>query len=195
MTVKICAAEWMISDTGRLGLAPGWFPRVVAERMTVSGRDGVVDRAPDPVPFIDAEMTWQNTTKSPQHVFVAVHTASRTIITSNPNTLVLDDAVSFDVAVNPKASTPVAVASGVGARLKLNRGNQALTFGRYFADYEDNTMNVHVGKVEPGEAVQFRYRCLFSTPGEWRAALNPRYEAYARWARLRMFASPMITSL
>lgn len=195
MTVKICTAEWMVSDTGRLGLAPGWFPRLVAERMATSGRDGVVDRAPDPIPFIDAEMTWQNTSGSPQHLYVSVHTASRSLITSNPNTLALDDAVSFDVGVNPRATVPVGVASGVGGRLKTTRGNAALQYGRYMTDYEDSVMYVHVGEVPDGQAAQFRYRCLFSTPGEWRAAVNPRYEAYARWARLRMFASPMISGV
>lgn len=193
--ISICVGQHMISAPGKLGLAQSWFPRVVAERMVVSTRDGVVERAPDPIVFIDAEMSWTNSTGTLQHARMNVHRASRQLITSNPNTLALDDGCVWDVGVNPNAPAPTPNRSGNGLRLKMTRSYQNdLQFARMFTDLDDWSSLEDIGKVYPGETVHFRYRCVFSTPGEWRTALQPRHEAYARWVRLRLLASPMSES-
>lgn len=190
---QICTAEWMVSGASGVGLSSAWLPRLVTERFVPSVRDGAVDRTPDPIPFIDAELSWTNTTGTDQHVNVSVHKASRSLVTSSPNTLVLDDAIAWSVARNPKVPAPVAAISGAGTRLKTTQSrSSAMKYGRLYTDFDDHIDYVHIGRIAPGYTLQFRYRCLFSTPGEWRAALQPKHEAYARWARLRLWASPHV---
>lgn len=195
MSLRVCVAEFMISDSTGTGFARSWLPTMVAERMAVSGRDGEVDRAPDQIPFIDTEILWTNTTDETVHVMVSVHRASRFLLTSSPNTLVLDDAWTYDVGLSPSAPAPSGTSNGVGTRVKTRRSYQSLVFSRLFRDYPDWISYVEVGACEPGETVHFRYRCLYSTPGEWRTAVQPRHEANARWARLRMFTAPWTTGV
>jgi hypothetical protein len=195
-SLAICTAEWMLSGHTGVDLAPAWFPRLVAEQFIGSARDGDVDRAPDPLPFIAIDLVWTNSTDTAQHVSVAVHRSSRSIVVSNPNTIALDDATSWDVGVNPKAPRPSATRRGMGGRVQVTRpSNSSIQFSRLFADRDDGVFYEHVGQVLPDETLQFRYACLYSTPGAWRVGgtEDPRHEAYARWARVRVFAAPMLT--
>lgn len=195
MSLKICTAEFLLSDSSGLGFTQNWLPTMVAERMAVSGRDGVVDRAPDPVPFIESELLWTNTGDSPVHAQMSVHRASRFLLSSSPNTLVLDDCWSFDIGLSPSAPTPTGTSNGVGTRLKTRRSFETLVFGRIFRDFPDWISYVEIGAIDPGDTVHFRYRCNFLTPGEWRTPVQPRHEANARWARLRLFTAPWVTGV
>lgn len=178
-----------------MGFTTSWLPTLVTERMAVSGRDGTADRAPDQVPFIDTDILWSNTSTDTVHVVVSVHRASRSLVSSSPNTLVLDDAWTFDIGPSPSAPPPSGTSNGIGTRAKTRRSTQSLAFTRIFRDYPDWVSYVEVGAVDPGMSVHFRYRALFSTPGEWRTAVQPRHEVFARWARLRMFTSPWVTGV
>jgi hypothetical protein len=195
MSMKICTLEYLISDSNGLGFAKSWLPRMVSERFAPSTKDGLVDRAPDPIPFIDTDISWTNSAAEPQHLAMAVHRASRTIITSNPNTIVLDDAYSWDVGPSPLAPRPSGTFNGFGGRVKTTRSTDTTPpqFSRLFQDQADWIHYEEIGRIDPGDTVHFRYMCLFSTPGEWRAATQPRHEAYARWVRLRLWAAPMVT--
>lgn len=195
MSLRICTAEFLLSDNRGTGFSQSWLPTVVAERMAVSSKDGAVDRAPDQVPFIESEILWTNSFDETVHVGVSVHRAGRFLLTSSPNTLVLDDAWTFDVGVSPSAALPFGTNSGVGVRCKTRQSFNPLIFSRFFRDFPDSVSYVEVGAVDPGETAHFRYRCLFSTPGEWRAAVQPRYEAAARFTRLRMFIGPWVSGV
>lgn len=197
MSVKICTAEYMISDANGFGFARSWFPRIVRERFAVSTRDsGTVDRAPDAIAFIDTDLTWTNDTAEDQHLTLGVHKASRQIITSNPNTVALDDAVTWDVGPSPVAPTPAIVNNGMGARLKTTRNATAtLELGRMFREDADSIHYEEIGLITPGNSVHVRYRALYTTPGVWRSAVAPRHEAFARWCRLRLWASPYVTGV
>lgn len=194
-SLKICTAETMLSDSAGLDFAEGWLPRIVAERFATSGRDGSVDRAPDPVAFIDTDLLWTNETGTAQHCHVSVHRASRNLLTSMFNRLVLDDAYSVDVGPAPSAPTPTGAVNGIGFRFTNARSFEQLRFrGWGFMDLPDYQSYYEIGEpVDPGDSVHFRYRCLFSTPGNWRTPPSPRYEANARWARLRLFAAPYVS--
>lgn len=193
MSLKICTAEFMFSQTSGTGFSESWLPRMVAERMATSGKDGEVGRTPDAVPFIDTDMLWTNTTAEPQHLQMSIHRASRTLVTSNPNTLALDDVWAFDIGASPRAPTPTGTGSGFASRFKINRSVAASAqFGRLFRDVPDTVGYVEVGAIDPGDTLHFRYRALFSTPGEWRSAHTPRHEMNARWARLRLWAAPWL---
>lgn len=193
MSLSICTNEWITSDRVGLRFTEAWFPRLVSEQFVGSVQDGDLDRAPDPLPLITADLLWTNSTGTDQHVHVETQRAPRSLVVSNPNTVVLDDAVSWDVGDSPNAPRPSMTRNGIGARLQLTRPSQStIRFGTTFADRDDGVFMTHIGRVRPDESLHFRYMCLFSTPGAWRTGESPRTEAYARWARLRVFASPMI---
>ncbi len=190
---QLCTAEFLVSDSQGFGFSRSWLPSIVAERFVASTRDGSVDRAPDAVPFIDADLVWTNEFTDPVHLSLSLHRASRSFVESSPNTLALDDALSWDIGATPNAPLPTAVRNGVGTRLKRQRfSNSTIFYGRSFADYDDFVSYHDIGLIEPAETVQVRYRCLFSTPGEWRVPLSPRHEVFARWARLRLWSAPWI---
>lgn len=193
MSLRICSAEFMISESSGTGFSGAWLPTIAAESFVTSGKDGAVDRSPDQVPFIDAEMLWTNSYDDPVYAMASVGRAPRSIVTSTPNTLVLDDAYSWDIAVSPAAPTPFGANNGSGERVQNQPTTLAVGYLRYFRDFPDSTTYMSLGTVDPGESVHFRYRCLFSTPGNWRAAVQPLFLANARFARLRLWVSPWVS--
>lgn len=193
MSLRICTAEWMFSGGNGTGFEQSWLPTLQAERFASSGRDGTVDRSPDPIPFIEADLHWTNNYDAPVDLRMSVHRASRTLIASNPNTAALNDAVSFETGDNPSAPIPFNDDNAFAVRTKVTGSTQSVVeFGRIFRDVPDWVGYVPIGRLDPGLSVHFRYRCLFSTPGEWRAGSSPRMEVFARWARLRLWSSPLL---
>lgn len=190
MSLRICTAEFMVSESSGTGFSNAWIPNLVAESMVTSGKDGTVDRSPDQVPFIDGEMIWTNSYDDPVYAMASVGKAPRSITTSTPNTLVLDDAYSWDIGISPSAPTPFGANNGSGERIQNSPTTIPVGYLRYFRDFPDAVNYVSLGTADPGESVHFRYRCLFSTPGNWRAAVQPLFLAYARYARLRLWVSP-----
>lgn len=195
MSLKLCTAEFMISDTKGTGFCQSWLPVEAAERLAVSGKDGNADRAPDQVPFIDSEIIWTNSYPDPVHASVSIGRAPRTIVTSSPNTLVLDDAWTWDIGVSPDAPAPFGTNSGVGYRFQTRQSFNTLLYTRALRDFPDSVSYVDPGFIGPGETLHFRYRCLFSTPGGWRTPVQPLMIAQARFARLRLWVSPWTTSV
>ncbi|MCM6777944.1 hypothetical protein NDR87_31400 [Nocardia sp. CDC159] len=194
MSVTICSSEWMISGPRGTALADGWYPRIVAERFLTSTRDGDVARAPDPVPFIQGEVTWTNTTGAVQQCWIGTHRAPRVIVAANPNTYVLDDAISWDVALSPDAPAPFAAEDGVGARCQTTpfAANQ-VGYTRLFRGWDDSVRVDQIGDVPAGHTVHVRYAALYTTPGSWRAPNQGLQVVRAYWARLRLFAAPKDT--
>jgi hypothetical protein len=193
VSLKICTAEFMASDATGTGFTSAWLPTMATERMATSGKDGTVDRSPDQVPFIDAEILWTNSSSDPIHAMVSIHRAPRSLVTSQPNTVVLDDAWTWDIDDSPAAPTPYGTNSGVGIGLKTRQSFEPAVYSRLFRDFPDMVSYQDLGEIPPGETLHFRYRCLFSTPGVWRAPVQPLHTASARWARLRLWTAPMIT--
>jgi hypothetical protein len=195
-SVKVCTAEWMLSDPRGMEFGREWMPRIVSERFLTSGMDGVIERTPDPLPMIEGDLVWTNSTPSDQHLIAVLLRAPRSLVTSSPNTVVMDDAVSWDVGVSPNAPLPAASRSGIGGRMKNTRATtKKIAFGRVFMDRDDAVSYYDLGPVYPDRTAHFRYRCLLSTPGEWRTPNQNRHEAYARWARLMFLASPMLSGV
>lgn len=195
MSLKICTAEFLISDSNGTSMTQAWLPTVVAERMATSGKDGNVDRAPDQVPFIDSEILWTNSYDDPVHTMISIHRAPRSIVTSTPNTLVLDDAWTWDIGLSPSAPLPFGTNSGVGIRLQTTQSFNPVIYSRFFRDFPDSVSYQDLGAVDPGDSLHFRYRCLFSTPGVWRTPVQPLMIAQARWARLRLWTAPWTTGV
>ncbi|WP_280420635.1 DUF7172 family protein [Nocardia carnea] len=193
MSLSICASEAMVSGPAGTGFAGGWMPRIVTERFITSTRDGDVQRAPDPVPFIEGEITWTNTGAA-QHVWLYTHRAPRVVISTNPNMYTLDDALSWDVAVSPNAPAPWGSQDGVGARMQVTPPAQAqILAAREYRGWDDSIRVDEIGTVLEGETVHVRYAANYTTPGSWRVPAAAGAVVRAFWVRLKLFSAPEVT--
>ena len=192
--ISICTSDWMFSSPSGTGLDEAWMPRIVAEVLTASTRDGAVERSPDPVPFIDSEVSWTNATDADQVVWAEIHRPPRTIVASNPNLYVLDDAVSWDVGISPSAPEPSASEAGIGARISVTpqTSNQVI-YGRLFRGWDGGMQYQPIGSVAPGRTVHLRYRALYSSPGSWRTPNSALQVVRAYYVRPRLWARPDVT--
>lgn len=196
MSVKICTSENMLGTVKGLGLRRTFFPRIVAEAFLESTKDGEIKRAPDPVTMIDGDLSWTNNNDDPQYLFVQVIRGPRSIVAQSPSTVVIHDAWSWAVGASPTADYPSVVQDTFGGKLQFDRPSAAaadLKYARQFYDGDAAQAWVRVGKVDPQEALHFRYLAACQTPGVWTmpSEFDPRWEAHARWTRLLAFALPM----
>ncbi|QHB37771.1 hypothetical protein I5G63_gp030 [Mycobacterium phage Imvubu] len=198
MSVKVCTAEYMISDVRGLGVARTWLPRIVSEQFLESTKDGEIKLSPDPVTMIDGDLTWFNNSRDPQRIGVSVHRAPRMIVAQSPSTVVIHDAWSHQVGVSPEADYPSVIADTFGGRIQIDRASVAandIQFGRYILIGDDSTRWVDLGVVPPRQSFHFRYIAAVQTPGTWTlpgtdSDVVGRWEAHARWTRLTAMAVP-----
>lgn len=199
MSLKLCTAEYMISSVAGIGVAQTWLPRVVSEQFLESTKDGEIKLSPDPVTMIDGDLTWFNNSDDRQRVAVSVHRAPRMVVAQSPSTVVIHDAWSHQIGRSPEADFPSVIADTFGGRLQIDRAAVAandIQFGRYILIGDDSTRWVEVGVVPPRQAFHFRYIASVQTPGTWTipgvdSDVVPRWEAHARWTRLRAMAVPV----
>jgi hypothetical protein len=195
MSLKICSAETLISDTTGLGPARAWFPRIVSEAFLEATHDGEMKISPDPVTTIDGDLAWFNDSGADQDVAVLVHQAPRSIVAQSPAQVVVHSAWTWRVGVSPSADYPSVYQDTFGGRLQIDRSSAAadkLLYGRYFLDGDDSQTYQPVGVVPDGQALHFRYLAAVQTPGTWTrpTEFDARWEASARWCRLIALASP-----
>ena len=194
--IKVCAAEYMLAVPGAVGMRRNWFPRIVAERFLTSTMDGDIKRCPDPVTMIEGDLTWFNNSPDDQDVFVQVTRAPRSVVAQSPNTVVIHDAWSHAVGVDPTADYPSVMQDTMGGRMQVDRPETVaadLKYGRFFFDFDGSQEWVSVGIVPSMELIHFRYLAAVQTPGVWTlpSEFEPSWEAHARWARLLCFATPV----
>ena len=186
----------MLATPAGIDLARNWFPRKVREAFLDSTKDGEIKRSPDPVTMIEGDLSFYNSTEESQRMTVVLERSPRTIIAQSPSTVVIHDAVSWAKGESPTADYPSVMQDAFGGRAQIDRPEVAadkLQFGRLFLD-SDGTQSVFlIGEVAAGESLHFRYVCSVQTPGTWTSPteFEPRWEAYARWARLTAYAEPM----
>lgn len=196
MSVKVCTAEYMISDANGTGMRRTWLPRIVDEQFLKSTKDGEIKMSPDPVTMIEGDVAWFNNSPDPQRVAVMVHRAPRMIVAQSPATVVIHDAWSHQIGVSPEADFPSVIADTFGGRIQIDRPSVAandILFGRYFLIGDDSVRWVDVGTVPPRKSFHFRYIASVQTPGTWTipgtdSDVTPRWEAHARWTRLTAMA-------
>jgi hypothetical protein len=194
--IKPCVESYMLAEPGAMGMRRNWFPRIVSERFLTSTRDGEIKRSPDPVTAIEGDLTWFNNSPDDQDVFVQVLRAPRTVVAQNPNTVIIHDAWSWAVGVDPTADYPSVMQDTMGGKLQIDRPETApadIRYGRFFFDFDACQAWVAIGVVPSMQLLHFRYIAAFQTPGVWTAPseYEPRWEANARWARLLAFATPV----
>lgn len=195
MGLALCTAEHMISDRNGIGMRSTWFPRVVDQAVLKAEKDGDIEYAPDPVTTIEGSLYWFNNSPDDQVVSILVKRAPRSIITTNPCTITLQDAWTHQVGKNPTADDPAISTDAFGGKLLKNTSSTTaddLEYGRLFLDTDVSQAWVPLGVVSAREAFHFRYLCAVFTPGLWIEAEKPapRYAAKARFTRLVAFASP-----
>lgn len=195
-SLKICTAEYLISDTNGIGVRKSWLPDVVAEQFLESSKDGEIKLSPDPVTMIDGDLTFFNRGKDKRRVAVQVHRAPRSIVAQSPSTVVIHDAWSYQVGESPTADYPSIVADTFGGRMQIDRSSVArdkVQFCRFFLEGDDSIVWQDIGIMEPGDSLHFRYLAAVQTPGVWTnpSEFEPRWEANAYWARLRAWAGPV----
>lgn len=195
MSLKITTSEYMLSSVNGLGMRRCWTPRVVAEAFLESTKDGDIKRAPDPVTMIKGDMAWYNNSDSVQMVAVMVHRAPRSVVSTAPVTVTIQDGWSYATGVAPEADYPSLEQDQCGGKLILDQPEVLpadMLFGRFFLDVDETQTWVEIGSVYPGNSLHFRYLCAVQTPGEWKkpTEFDVRYEAYSRWARLVALAWP-----
>lgn len=195
MSLKLCVGEYMLSDHRGLGMRKNYFPRIVTQAFLKSTRDGTIERSPDPVTMIDGDLSWHNNTPDVQALTLQIHRAPRTIVAQSPSTVVIHDAFSFRTGVSPAANFPVIKQSRHGGRLQCDRASVArdeVKYARLFFDFDDSTSWHTLGEIPPGHTVHVRHLVAVQTPGIWTlpSEFDPRWEAHARWSRLRLWAAP-----
>jgi len=197
MAVRLCTSEYLISTVDGVGLRRGWFPRIVAEKYLTATKDGEIKRSPDPVPTILGDVTYVNGDPDPQTVIVQLQRGPRSIVTQSPNTVVIHDAWSWAVGADAAADFPSVGQETFGGGLQVDRPEAAakdIKYGRTFLDCDSSQTWIPVGDIPPGESLHFRYLAAIQTPGVWTtpSEFEPRWEAFARWARLLVFAGPAV---
>lgn len=200
MSLKILTSEYMVSDSRGTGIADTWRPRKLTEVFLESTKDGPIKLSPDPVTMIDGDLTWYNNSKDRQRVCVVVNRSPRSIVAQSPSTVVIHDAISWQVGKSPQADYPSVAADTFGGRIQIDRASvdpNKLKFGRLFLDGDGSQFVVDLGQVQPKHSFHFRYIASVQTPGTWVTpgpdadVSTPRWEAYARWTRLVALGSPM----
>ncbi|WNA13581.1 hypothetical protein SEA_PHAYETA_38 [Mycobacterium phage Phayeta] len=196
MSIKICTSEHMLSTVNGLDMRRNWFPRIAAERFLKSEKDGEIKSSPDPVTMIDGDLTWFNNSDEAQVIAVQVKRAPRTVVAQSPSTVLITDAWTFDLGKNPSADQPTTYQDTFGGKMQIDRPEaraEDLKFGRLFYDSDSSQAWVPCGVLEPYESIHFRYLAAVYTPGVWTTPteFEPRWEAFAYWARLLCYASPV----
>lgn len=197
MSLKICTGPYMISTSAGTGMAKSWFPGIVDEAFLEASKDGEVQRAPDPVNSVEGNLFWRNGGSDPVTVSVIVRRANRMILTTDPNTVLIQDAWSRAVGTAPQAETPSITADASGGKMQTNRAATAgkdLAYGRFVLEMDESETIVPIGVIAPGLALHFRYVAAVHTPGLWiqndEPDADPRFEANAYWTRLLLWATP-----
>lgn len=197
MSMKLCVGKHLVSNTTGLGMARTWYPQVIKEAFLGSQKDGDIERSPDPVTMISGDLYVPNNNVGDIFVWVQVHRGPRSIVSTNPVTVVIHDAYSKAVGVNPQAEYPSVGLDQFGGKLQINKastGSDDLKFGRYFLDCDDTSSDIEIGVIKSGETLQFRYLAAVQTPGVWTEPTgdgpSPIYKAHANWTRLVALAVP-----
>ena len=195
MSLKICTSDYLISDHRGLGFKRAYFPRPVAEAFLESTKDGEISRSPDPVTLIEGDLTWHNNTGAVQVLQASIHRAPRSIVAQSPSTVVIHDATSNAIGVNPSAEFPSIIQDMTGARLQCDRASVArdeVLYARIFMDYDDFLSWEELGEIPPGHSIHYRYLAAVQTPGVWTlpSEFDPVWDVKANWTRLRLYAFP-----
>lgn len=197
MSIKPCTSEYMFSTVNGIAPRKRWFPgQPVKEVMLESTKDGEISRSPDPVTMISGDIDFYNNTPDQLAIQVQVFRAPRSIVAQNPSTVLIQDAWSWRKGSDPRADYPSVMQDGFGGRTQIDRPETSakdLSFGRLFLDGDSSCVWVDCGVLPVGHLLHFRYIASVQTPGTFTSPseFEGRWEAHARYTRLRVHAGPV----
>lgn len=197
MSIKVCTSEHVISTTAGMAMRRTWFPSYLKGAYLLSTKDGEIQRSPDPVTMIEGDLAFYNNSPAALDVWVTVQRAPRSIVTTQPGTVILQEAYTFDVGIDPSAEEPSVFRDAFGGKMQTDKAatsGKDLKYGRYFLDDLDSLVKVPCGTVPAEQGLHFRYICAVQTPGVWTTPTEepPRYEANARYVRLFADSLPVL---
>lgn len=196
-SVKPCTGVYMLSTVEGMGMRRHWYSGPPVKEVTLpSTKDGEITRSPDPVTMIEGDLTWFNNTPDDLMVNIQIVRAPRSIVAQNPSTVVIQDAWTWAKGLDPRAEYPSVMQDGFGGRAQINRPETSakeLKFGRYFRDGDKSTAREHIDLLPSRHLLHFRYIAAVHTPGTFTTPteFDPRYEAHARYTKLRLYAGPV----
>lgn len=197
MSIKICTSNHFLSTVAGTGPRKAYLPGYSKGSMFTSDKDGEIKRAPDPVTMIDDSLYFYNNGSVDIQMYVTVMRSNRSIISTNPVTVIIHDAWSWAVGESPNAEFPSVSRDSFGGKLQIDKakvGGKDLRYGRVFLDCDDSRVKVDVGVVKAGEALDFRYSASVQTPGLWTSPTEheARYEAKSQWVKLTASHEPVL---
>lgn len=187
----VCHGPEFVTVGGILMPAAAGAYRMVVKLRKDSVNDGPFGSTPTPGrTHIDAETSWVNNTGVPQFVQVEAERGPWAIIQATPNQAYFKDNLTAAVGVNARAADPAPVNGSTS--YYYHATDSANTF---WAQDRSRWMYGTLPVCQPGETVSARYQVALETFGRWLTPNGDKalYEAYARYAILRIFAAPART--
>lgn len=205
MSTAVCVAEnLVISDDGKLRLAPWSAPRNVVDVIAASGGDTTKLLEHKTLPgrlLIDKLIKWTNDSPVDHTIRVEVHRRYRHWITSNPNAVQFRDRWSWAITaagdefvVPAEPNTADTFNGQVGSAGDIGTNTVAEPFpGKYWHWWGTTATEEWLGPLAPGETMGIWYRMYVWTPPPFSNNANknsPTHSAEAGWARIAMQAFP-----
>lgn len=204
MPLLVCTDGSFAHRDGFLGLGDLGAYSLVKDLYQEASNDGSYGELPLPGrTHLDMEVNWLNDTGVPHRVIAEVERGPRMVAVSAPNHGEFREQVQGVVGVNARASEPDAAGNplskmgGVPYTGPDSRCSISATrpWANWYAQDRSTVAFPFAYICQDGWTASFRYRCIFTTeisPGDkWGAPIGTaHYEARARWAECRLFASP-----
>lgn len=195
---EVCASRNLNTTNPALALEKWSVPRMVAQVSGNSAGDGAISSAglttqPGRL-MVDLSLSWTSDAPIPLAMRLVVIRAYRTIITSNPNLVQIWD--SWDYGIDRAAATPSSynlVNSLCTLGFDIGTDNAAQPYPGKFTNDFPATASEEWYTLPAGSTLNVKYRSYCWTPPPWSNNANansPVHEAWARSAKLRLWAFP-----
>lgn len=194
---SVCTDRNLAITAGVLGIEKWSAPRMVAQQSATSTADGSISSPITTQPgtqLIDASMSWVSDSPLDLWMRLQIIRSYWSIHTSNPNVIQIWD--SWMTGVDEAAAIPnnYGAANGLctlGIDVGVDTNSQPFG-GIIQQDYPVNSTEDWI-QLPAGSTLNVRYRCYVWTPPPWSNNANansPNHAAYARGAKLRLWAYP-----
>src|SRR5688500_4771682 len=205
MPLLVCTDGSFTHRDGILGLADLGAYSMVADVLQEASNDGSCGDLPLPGRVhLDMEVAWLNDTGTPYRVIAEVERGPRMISSSAPNKGEFREQVSGVVGLSARASEPDAAGNPLtkmggnaytGPDGRCTGATKTRSWANWYAQDRSSVAFPFAFICQDGWTASFRYRCTFTTEisagDKWGAPVGTaHYEARARWAECRLYASP-----
>lgn len=195
---EVCVGRNLDITAPALAMEPWSVPRMVSQVSGNSAGEGAIASSglvnqPGRL-MVDLSMSWTSDSPIDLMMRFQVFRAYRTIITSNPNMVQIWD--SWNWAIDKPALTPNSynlVNSLCTLGIDWGTDNNAQPYAGKFTNDFPATASEEWYTLPAGKTLNIKYQSYCWTPPPWSNNANantPVHEAYARSAKLRLWAFP-----